>query len=135
MKTADDILEDQGILNFSLGKIFYTFQKELKYLELPILICVIKVDTLINWKGLVTIQKLKVGRYQFFHKMYHFYWIGLKGYENDQNNKISWLNTTCFPHCKSVLPEGNLYRLIAIRFKRALWKTKTCHYLWSDWKS
>ena len=112
-------------MNFPLERKSYTFQKELKYLNLAILICVTKINTLLNWKGLVTIQKLKVGRYHFFHKMYHFSWIGLKGYENDQNNKINWLNTTCFPYCKSVLPEGHLYRLIAILIRRVLLKRKT----------
>ena len=112
-------------MNFPLDRKFYTFQKVLKYLNLAILICVTKINTLLNWKGLVTIQKLKVGRYHFFHKMYHFSWIGLKGYENDQNNKINWLNTTCFPYCKSVLPEGHLYRLIAILIRRVLLKRKT----------
>ena len=112
-------------MNFPLERKSYTFQKVLKYLNLAILISVTKINTLLNWKGLVTIQKLKVGRYHFFHKMYHFSWIGLKGYENDQNNKINWLNTTCFPYCKSVLPEGHLYRLIAILIRRVLLKRKT----------
>ena len=124
-KTTDNILLDEGILNFPSERKSYTFQKELKYLNLPIWISVTKINTPFNWKGLVTIQKLKVGRYHFFHKMYHFSWIGLKGYENDQNNKINWLNTTCFPYCKSVLPEGHLYRLIAILIRRVLLKRKT----------
>ena len=101
---------------------------EFKYLDLPMQFCTLKFNTLIIWKGLVIIQKSKVWGYKFFHIMWHTYWIGLKGYENDQNDETNWLNSTCFPYCKSILPESNLYCLIAIHITTVLWKTKTSYF-------